>query len=317
MSKGEKVDTSKILLAFLAVYLIWGSTYLAIKFALESFPPFLMGAIRFTCAGAIMYVYSRCKGVANPGRAELIATGILGFLFLVVGSGGIVLAEKTVSSGLASLIFAIVPVYIVLIEWLRPGGTPPTRQVVLGLLLGVTGLVVLLGPSKIAGGNLDLFGVLSVLTAALGSASGAVYSRHARLPAAVEMTIALEMLFAGLMMFGLSASTGEFVQLAHRHLTWAALGGLLYLMIFGSIIAFSACTWLFSVAHPSRVTTYTYVNPVVAVFLGWLLADEQITMQTVAGASIILSAVWLINQAPRAAVKTDEIEKVRARQETT
>ena len=292
-----KASWLKLFLAFTAIYLIWGSTYIAIKFALESMPPFLMVAVRFTIAGSIMYALMRARGAARPERNHLLPTFILGFLILGVGGTGVVLAEKTLPTGLVSLLVATVPVYIVLIQWLKPGGTYPGARVLLGLAVGLMGLVVLLGPGKIVNGGIDLIGVAYVLIASLCSAIGAVYSRSAVLPPSQQMAAGLEMIFAGLIMFVVSACSGELSHVQDIHVTLKSASALLYLIVFGSMVAYSAYVWLLREVSPSRVSTYAYVNPVVAVFLGWFLANETIRMQTLFGSGIILSAVWLITRA--------------------
>ncbi len=293
-----KSNWIKLALAFTAVYLIWGSTYIGIKFAIETMPPFFMIAVRFTIAGTIMYAFLRLRGVERPSREHILPTFILGTLLLGIGGAGVVLAEKTLPTGLVSLLVATVPVYIVLLQWLRPGGTYPGVRVLAGLAVGVTGLIVLLGPEKLVNGSINLGGVACVLVASLAAACGALYSRQAVLPKSQQLTASMEMIFAGLVMFVVSVVSGEFTQLHTMHVTAKSLFALLYLIVFGSMVAFSAYVWLLREVNPARVSTYAYVNPVVAVFLGWLMVNEPVTMQTIAGATIVLSAVWLITQAP-------------------
>jgi drug/metabolite transporter (DMT)-like permease len=286
----------RIILAFLTIYLIWGSTYIAIKFALESMPPFLMGATRFTLAGVFMCAWMMARG-ARANLSHLLPTATLGFLLLVVGSMGVVLAEKTVPSGMVSLLVAMVPVFIVLLQWLKPGGVRPTGRVVLGLITGISGLILLIEPQKFAsGGSIDLGGVFCVLIGCLGSATGALYARTARVPEAQQLAAGMEMLFAGLILFALAGMQGEFALISALHLTFKSVAAWLYLMVFGSMLAFSVYIWLLNQVNPAHVSTYAYVNPVVAIFLGWLLAGETISIQTFTGAGIILAAVWLITQ---------------------
>jgi drug/metabolite transporter (DMT)-like permease len=289
----------KVLLAFITVYLVWGSTYVAIKFTLESMPPFLMVAIRFTIAGAIMYAAMRLRGAPKPDRSHVFSTAILGILLLVFGSTGVVLATRSVPTGVVSLLVATVPAYIVLLQWLKPGGMRPTKRVVIGLLLGTTGLALLLRPSSFAtSGGIDAFGVICVLIGSLGSAAGALYARSAKLPDSQHLASGMEMLFAGLILFVISFFAGEFSYFQHVNISMKSGLALLYLITFGSMLAFSAYGWLLKMVTPSRVSTYAYVNPVVAVFLGWVLAGEGVTTQTIIGASVILSAVFLISRGP-------------------
>lgn len=296
MESQDKSRRLRIILAFLTIYIIWGSTYIAIKFALESMPPFLMGATRFTLAGLFMCAYMFARG-ARANFSHLLPTATLGFLLLVVGSMGVVLAEKTVPSGMVSLLVAMVPVFIVVLQWLRPGGIRPTGRVVLGLITGVSGLILLIEPQKFAGtGGIDLGGVACVLIGCLGSATGALYARSARVPEAQQLAAGMEMLFAGLILLALSGLQGEFALIATLHLTFKSIAAWLYLLVFGSMLAFSVYIWLLNQVNPAHVSTYAYVNPVVAILLGWLLAGETISLQTFIGAGIILAAVWLITQ---------------------
>lgn len=297
--ESHKPNKIRIILAFLTIYLIWGSTYIAIKFALESFPPFLMGASRFFTAGILMCGWMLFRGAALPKRSHILPTLTLGCLLLVVGSMGVVLAEKTVPSGMVSLLVAMVPVFIVLLQWLKPQGIKPTKRVILGLITGVSGLVFLIEPQKFAGAeSIDLVGVSFVLLGCLGSAAGAIYSRSAHLPDSQQLAAGMEMLFAGLVLFICSACAGEFKPSALAQLHISLVSGLswLYLMVFGSMLAFSVYIWLLKQVNPAHVSTYAYVNPVVAIFLGWWLAGETISMQTFIGAGVILAAVWLITQ---------------------
>lgn len=284
----------KLVVAFAAVYLIWGSTYIAIKFALESMPPFLMVAFRFIIAGSLMYTFTRARGAARPEKVHLLPTFILGFLFLGVGGTGIVLAEKTLPTGLVSLLVANVPLYIVLIQWLKPGGSYPGTRILIGLALGVAGLLILVGPGKIIGGRIDFAGVAYVLIASICSAIAAVYSRTAVLPQSQQMSAGMQMIFGGVVILLVSACSGEFSSIQTLHITMKSFLALGYLIIFGSMVAFSAYVWLLARVNPSRVSTYAYVNPVVAIFLGWLLAHESITAETLIGTAVTLCAVWLI-----------------------
>lgn len=290
-------DKVKVILAFLVVYLVWGSTYVAIRFTLESMPPFLMVAIRFLIAGVLMFGWTMMRGEPRPQKAHIMPTAVLGVLLLVFGSTGVVLAERSVPSGLVSLLVATVPVYIVLLQWLRPGGVAPGKRVVAGLIVGILGLALLLNPDKFAAKNgIDMMGVVCVLVGSLGSAVGALYARSAKLPASQQVAAGMEMLFAGVVLFIIAACAGEFSYFQHFNVSLKSALALAYLIVFGSMLAFSAYGWLLKAVPADRVSTYAYVNPVVAVFLGWSLAGESITAQTVVGAAVILSAVLLITR---------------------
>lgn len=292
----EKVEPVKIILAFLAVYIIWGSTYIAIKYALESFSPFLMSAIRFAIGGTLMCAWSYFRQGARPRLSDLRSTAVLGFLLLVMGSTGVVLAEKTVPSGVVSLLVTSIPCFIVLLEWLKPGGCPPGKRVIVGLVLGTLGILLLVGAHM--GGHfasIDLVGVGYVLLGAFGSANGALYSRSAKVPRCQNLSAGLQMAFASFFLFILAIIFGECSLIPAMHFSLRSMLALLYLTVFGSMIAFSAYLWLLRHVPASRVATYAYVNPVVAVILGCCLGGEVIGSETMLGAGVLLLSVWLIN----------------------
>lgn len=288
----------QIIFAFLAIYLIWGSTYIAIRFAIESFPVFFMASTRFLVAGLILYVWARLRGATRPDFAHWKQAAFIGSLLLVVGNSGIAFAEKTVPSGIVSLLVAMVPVFVATLEWLRPRGVAPTRRVVAGLVTGIVGMIILIGPSSLTGGTgFDLFGVACVLFGSLSWAYGSLHTRRARLPEAPLLGTAMQMLAAGAIMGLFSFCAGEPFKMQFAAITAQSWCALAYLITFGSIVGFSAYVWLLKVVSPSRVSTYAYVNPVVAVLLGWALAGEAISVQTMVAAAVILVAVWIITGA--------------------
>lgn len=289
----------KIALAFLAICLIWGSTFLAIRFALESLPPVLLGAFRFFIAGAALYIYGRIRGAEKPALTQTVSSAVAGVLLLSIGSTGIVLAERSLPSGQVSLLTATVPVFVALIQWLRPGGSFPGSRVVLGLLIGLAGLAILLGPSTITGDHTDPVAVSFVLFAALGAAAGAIYARSANLPKSQFIAAGVQMVTAGITLFVISLWLGELDYVRKVPITMKSLLSLAYLILFGSMLAYSAYTWLLKTVSPSFASTYTYVNPVIAVLLGWALAGESVTAHTWIGAGVILVSVWLITRAPQ------------------
>lgn len=298
MSEDKTPSTLRIALAFLAIYVVWGSTYVAIKFSLESLPPFLMAAIRFTIAGVLMSIWCKSQGAPLPKRENILPTFILGILLLVFGSTGVVLAEKSAPSGLVSLLVTTVPIYIVLLQWLRPGGKRPTLRVIAGLAMGLIGMLLLLDPRLVHDNeSIDYVGVSYVLVGALGSAIGVLYAPRAKLPASQQVAAAMEMLGAGLSLFVIAFCCGEYSYFAAPHISLKSILSMTYLIVFGSMVAFSAYAWLLKVTSPSRVATYAYVNPVVALLLGWLLAGEPLTASSMIGSVVVLSAVWLITQA--------------------
>lgn len=289
-----------LFVAFTIVYVVWGSTYLAIRFAIETLPPFLMAGARFLVAGGTLYAWSRLFGGAvRPTAAHWRATAVLGVLLLLAGNGLVVWAEYRVASGIAALVVGIVPCFVVLLEWLRPGGARPTGRVVAGLLLGLAGLAWLLGPDAVmGGGRVDLLGVVALVLASLTWAVGSIYAQHAAVPSAF-LSSGMQMLAGGGALLVLGIALGEPWTFDFTAVSARSVFGWVYLIVFGSIVGFSAYIWLLRVSTPARVSTYAYVNPVVAVFLGWLLANEPLTARTMVAAAVIVSGVVLITLTPK------------------
>jgi drug/metabolite transporter (DMT)-like permease len=296
MSSPAAPSRGRIVLAFAIVYLVWGSTYLGIRFAIESIPPFFMAAARFLIAGAILYAWSLRDGGAAPTRRQWWNATVVGFFLLTLGNGLVTWAELKVPSGLAALIVAAMPIWLVLLEAVRPGGTRPAALVVVGVAVGIVGQVVLVGP-RTGGSAVNLVGVAALVIATMAWAAGSIRARLVDLPESRSRTTAMEMLGggAGLLIFGLLH--GETPALLAADITSHSLLALGYLTLFGSLLAFTAFVWLNTHVAPARVATYAYVNPVVAVFLGWLLAGEPVTTRTLIGAGIIVGAVIMINTA--------------------
>ena len=308
MSKIPSSITSRwrVLAALAAVYSIWGGTYLAIRFAIETVPPFLMVGSRFVIAGAILYAWMRLSGAPAPTRIQWRSAAIIGGLLLLGGNGVLAWAEQLVPSGLAALMIATVPVWMVLLDWLRGGAARPNLGVTIGLVLGLAGIALLAGPTNIAGGNhMNSFGVLLLLFAAISWASGSLYARRAPIPATPLLATAMEMLVGGGLAIAAGLITGEWGQLRLDQVSLRSLQSFGYLVVFGSLVGFSAYTWLLRATSTAIASTYAYVNPVVAVFLGWALASEPLTLQTILAAAIIVMAVVIIttNQSKKSAPK--------------
>jgi drug/metabolite transporter (DMT)-like permease len=266
-----------VVLALAAVYLIWGSTYLAIRVALDTMPPFGMAGVRYVLAGAILYCVQRARGAGRPHLAEWKDASILGALMLLVGNGGVVYAEETIPSGVAALLVGMVPLITALVEWVQSGQRPRGRKL-FGLVLGLTGTSLLvLGGSSTGGSAVDPKGVLAILAACLCWVWGTFISRHAPPPRSPHLFTAMQMLTGGLQMLLVAGLTGEAARFHLAQQTTRSVAALGYLVIFGSLIAFSCYTYLVRAAPPSVVVTYAYVNPMVALLLGWLLGQEPIT----------------------------------------
>jgi drug/metabolite transporter (DMT)-like permease len=285
----------RIALAFLSIYTIWGSTYLAIRFAIETFPPFLMAAIRFLIAGGVLYAWMRFRGAQRPMRANWKAATIIGGLLLLGGNGGVTKAEQVIPSGLTAVLITIVPIWMALVELFQKDRVVPTPQTVLGLVLGFGGVVLLVGPGGLAGsGGLNPLWVGVLLFASLSWAIGSVYSRKASLPKTPLLGSGMEMLAGGVLLLLVSLVSQEWVGFQPSNVSFLSLVSFLYLIVFGSLIAFSSYVWLLTKTTTARASTYAYVNPVVAVFLGYFLAGEQLTFRTLLASSMIVIAVVVI-----------------------
>jgi len=291
---GDSVHLTTII-AFAAIYVIWGSTYLAIRFAVETLPPFLMLAARFGVAGLLLYGWLRLRGLPRPPRAEWIGSTAVGGLLLVGGTGAVAWAEQWIPSGLAALIVAIVPMWMVLLDWLRPDGRRPTARIVAGLVMGLAGVMLLVGPIEVGGGGrMQLLGAAAVVAGTISWATGSVFGSSFRVPSVPRMAAALQMTMGGALLLTLGTLRGEWSRLDPAGISMRSGMSLLYLIVFGSIIAFAAYVYLLRVSTPARVGSYAYVNPVVAVFLGWALADEPVTGRTLMAAAVIITGVVLI-----------------------
>jgi drug/metabolite transporter (DMT)-like permease len=287
--------TWQIVAAFAAVYIIWGSTYLGIRFAIETVPPFLMAASRFLVAGTLMVVFLRLRGAPAPTLLNWRSTLIVGGLLLMGGNGGVTWAEQRVPSGLAALMVAMVPLWMVMLDWLRPRGQRPANMVLIGVGLGLVGVVLLASQNDAKPGEtLEPLGLAVLLAATFCWALGSLYARRAPLPASPLLTTGMEMICGGALLLVAGTLNGEWSRLRLDQISPRSGLALIYLTIFGSLIAFSCYVWLLKVSTPARAATYAYVNPVVAVFLGWALAGEPLTARTLVAAAIIVGAVVLI-----------------------
>jgi drug/metabolite transporter (DMT)-like permease len=284
----------RIIAAFAAVYIIWSSTYLAIGYAVETIPPFLMAGIRFLLAGAIMYGWTRARGAAAPTRIQWRSAFIIGGLLLTGGNGGVSWAEQYVPTGLASLLVAAVPLWVVLIDWLRPNGARPGGPTVIGVLIGLAGMALLVSQRDSGGQPIHVLGLMALIIAPICWAGGSVYSRSAKLPASPLLSTGIQMLAGGVLLMMLGTVTGEWQQLDIGKISATSLLALFYLVTFGAIIAFTAYIFLLKHTTPARAATYAYVNPPLAVLLGWLFRGETLTPVMLLAAGIIVAAVFII-----------------------
>jgi drug/metabolite transporter (DMT)-like permease len=285
-----------IAVALGAVYVIWGSTYLAIRFAIETIPPFLMAGARYVTAGLLLYMWSRLRGAPRPSLVHWRSAVLVGAALLLLGNGGVVWAEQRVSSGLVALLICTEPLWIVLLVWLRSRQEKPGPRVLAGMALGFAGLLILVKPGSSSGG-VDPLGAVAVLIASLSWAWGSLYGQRATLPSSPLLSTGMQMLCGGGLQLLAGAALGEPSRFALSQVSTKSLLALGYLIVFGAIVAFTAYVWLMKTAPPVLVSTYAYVNPVVAVFLGWAFAGEPITGTTLIAAAVILTGVALISSA--------------------
>jgi len=295
----EKREGLLLVAGFAAVYVIWGSTYLAIVIGLESFPPLVMAACRHLTAGLILYPLLRWKTGIRPTAAQWRTAAVTGLLLLLIGNGAVCVSEQTVPSGVAALLVAMVSFWMVLADWLRPGGSKPLPRVIGGLVLGFGGLVVLVGPAHLGGsGRVDPLGAGILVVGSFAWACGSVYSKHHDLPSSAMLGVAMQSLVGGAALWIVALLAGEgrhFHPEAVSLRSWLAV---LYLMVFGSGVGFTAYVYILKKSTAARVGTYAFVNPVVALCLGWLGAHEAITLRTGLAAAVILTAVLLVITAP-------------------
>jgi drug/metabolite transporter (DMT)-like permease len=289
---------AQIIAAFASIYLVWGSTYLAIRYAVQTIPPFIMGGLRFLISGALLYLWARYRGAPSPTRLHWRNAIIAGGFLLLGGNGAVVWAEQFVPSGLTALLVSILPFWLVIIEWVRPPRRRPSSAVLVGLVLGFIGIVVLIGPGNLGGhGDVRPLGALVLILGSLSWAIGSFWSRDARLPESGLLTTGMEMLGGGALLLIVGLLSGELSQLDVHRISGASAAGLIYLITFGSLIGFTSYIWLLDKVSPARLGTYAYVNPIVAVILGWAIAGERLSLRTAVAAAIVICAVALITTA--------------------
>ena len=280
------------LLAYSAIYFLWGASFLAIRQVVAVTPPFFAAAFRFLCAGAILYAYSCVKGMPQPTRRQWVSTAVLGLVMFAGDYGCLFYGEKVVPSGLAAVIAATIPVWVLLGEWLFAGSQRPAKKALAGAALGVSGVILLMLPVGLHASGFS-GSALVLLLGALFWAAGTVTSRHLDLPRQLSMSAGLQMAWGGGFLLLLSAATGELRSLpglAHRW-DWHLAFAMVYLIVFASIVAFTAYVWLIARDPTTRVASYAYVNPLVALLLGWLIAQERPTPLQYAGAALVLAGV--------------------------
>lgn len=298
----------RIIVAFAALYLIWGSTFLGIRFAIETIPPLLMAGTRFVLAGAIMYLVAWWQGIGKSSWAAWRTSLIIGACLLLAGNGGVTISEQYIDSGLAALIVAVVPIYIVILGW-ASGMTPrPVPIVWLGLVGGFVGVGVLLGPAlsfSSNGGRHPAIGMSILLVTSFIWSAGSLYSRTAKHAASPFLTAAQQMLCGGLLLLLGGIMTGETRQLHPSAMSMLSLASFIYLVIIGAVVGYTAYIWLLRHCEPAKVATYAYVNPIVAVLLGAAFAGEILSLRILIAGALIIGSVSIVITAQQLRAKVE------------
>ena len=283
-----------VIAAFAAVYVIWGSTYLGIRYAIETIPPYLMAGTRFVAAGLVLFVFARVRGAAMPSRLEWRDATIAGCLMLTVGNGGLTWAEQAIPSSVAALLIALTPLWMVLFDWLRPGGSRPRVMVFAGLAVGLAGVALLARGNSESPSTARGWSVAVLMAASISWAFGSIFNRQARKPLSPLLGVGMQMIAGGGLLFALAIARGELAQFSFAQITALSFWAWLYLTVAGSLIAYTAYVWLLHASTPARVATYAYVNPLIAVLLGCTIGAEPFSNELFAAGALIVVAVALI-----------------------
>jgi drug/metabolite transporter (DMT)-like permease len=284
----------KIVLAFLAVYLCWGMTYLAMRIAVRDIPPHLMSGARFLVAGLVLYLWTRRRGDAKPTAIQWRSAAMIGAFLLLGGNATVAWAEQQVPSGLAAVLIAVAPIWMVAFEWAR-GGPRPGKRVIAGLILGLVGLAILVSPKGDSASQVNPIGAVMLVLASASWAWGSVVSKSAPLPKSPFLATSMEMIGGGVLLLLTALAMGQVAHFRPAEVSVNAVLAWLFLVVFGSLVGFTAYIWLLGVTSIAKVGTYAYVNPIVAVFLGWAILDEPVTGRTLIAALVILVGVALVN----------------------
>jgi drug/metabolite transporter (DMT)-like permease len=294
----KKQPKALIIAAFLALYIIWGSTYLGIKYALETIPPFLMVGVRFLIAGLVLLVWCIIKKEAVPSLRSIVTIALAGVLMLFIGNAAVVYAEQYLPSGLVSILVATVPLWFVILDKKQWHYHFSNKQIILGLIVGFAGVMMLFagkGSAGVTGSKMKIISFFILILGSIGWAIGSLYSKYKKTDGSTFMKVAIQMLAAGVAAWITALFIGEQKNFSIAQVSGTSIIAFVYLIVLGSLVAYSAYIWLLSVRPASLVGTYAYVNPVVAVFLGWLIAGEVITTQQIIALSIVLVGVLLVN----------------------
>jgi len=295
MKTSPTPSRTSFILAFAAIYLIWGSTYLGIRVAVETLPPFLMAGMRFAIAGVLLFTFLRLRGAAWPTAVQWRDQTIVGIFLLLGGNAVVSWSEQRTPSGITALILGASPLIVVIFDWIRPGGIRPTLGLVAGVIVGIGGIALLVGPGAIpAGSRPPTRDIIALLFASVSWWVGSFYSKHSKTRTPLMMASAMQMLTGSVGMLLTGCILGEeraFALASVSTVSWVAFT---YLVIVGSLVAFPVYVWLLEHSTPAKVSTYAYVNPVVAIFLGWAILGEPLNARILLAAAVIIGAVAII-----------------------
>jgi len=292
-------NTPLVITCFLAVYVVWGSTYFAIRIGVESLPPLLLAGLRHMSIGLVFYPLFRRVSREKPTLAQWFTAAVVGVLLLLGGNGTVSWAEKTIPSGIAALLVATVSLWMVLLDWFRPGGTRPRPRVLAGLVLGFAGMALLVGPKNLGGSErVNPVGAIALVLASLAWAAGSIYSKHHPLPNSPLLGVGMQTLAGGTALLLASAISGELRHFHSAQVTTRSWLAVLYLAVLGSALGYSAYVYILKHSTAARVATYAFVNPVVALVLGWALGGEALSFRTILASAVILTAVLLVITMP-------------------
>ena len=300
LSKQSENDAKriKIIVAFGIIYFVWGTTYLAIRLAIDTIPPFLMAGIRFTIAGFLLFGWSYWRFDTKPRLSDWGKAAIAGILMFVGGNGLLTWSETFLPSGLAALIIATVSIWMVVLDWFFFSKKRPDKLTLSGIAIGVAGVALLtgVGDQVLINGGSVILGILVLTFASMSWAAGSLISRNLKSATSLQFTISMQILAGGLALLVVGSLQGEWAQVSLQAISLQSFFALSYLILLGTLLAYSAYLWLLRVSTPAKVSTYAFFNPLIAVFLGSILLDEPVTLETAVGALFILVSLLLVNQ---------------------
>jgi drug/metabolite transporter (DMT)-like permease len=297
----SRQNNQKLLLigSFASVYVIWGSTYLAVRFALSSISPFLLSSFRFLAAGLILLVIAKLSKAVTPSKVEIKNAGLIGILLLVSGNAGVIWAAQYTPSSITALIITIEPVWVVLLLWIKNPTNKPSLISWIGILIGIIGMIILIGPTNLTQvKGLNPYAIAGIIFSSISWAFGSIYSMQLKLPKSSFMSTSIQMLVASCCMFLIASIFGEWQTFSLREINTTSIVSFLYLVLFGSIVAYTSYGYLVKNTTPTIASTHAYVNPIIAVLLGWWIGKEMITNETVLAAFLIILAVVLLIMKP-------------------